>query len=68
MTEPKTVFVLRLTRSQQMALLDVLTEHLQCPGSTEIFIDCSTMPPTETTVSDLLLRLSNLTEMEVADL
>lgn len=57
--------VYRLTNSQRMALLDALLEHLRCPDHTECFINCSTAPPTETTLGDILLLFSENREMEL---
>ncbi len=56
--------VYRLTNSQRMAVLDALLEHMRCPHSTQSFINCSTAPPTETTLGDLLLLFSEHREME----
>lgn len=56
--------VFRLTRSQQMAVLDALMEHLRCPEHTENFVNCSTAPPTETSFGDLLQLFSDLSEVE----
>lgn len=59
---------LELTRSQHMALTSLVTEHLRCPGASEVYIDCSTKPPTETKVEDLLalftLTPSNAPEVQ----
>jgi hypothetical protein len=54
--------VLLITQSQQMALRDVLIDLIQgvargMPGAPEVFVDCSTSPPTETTPYDLLKLL-----------
>jgi hypothetical protein len=54
-------FILALTKSQRMALLDLISEHLRCPkeNQTEEFIDCSTEPPTRTTAGDILRLISS---------
>jgi hypothetical protein len=62
----ETKIVLRLTRSQQMAILDVLMEHVRCANHTENFVNCSTAPPTETTYGDLLQIFSDTSEVEAA--
>lgn len=59
--------ILRISRSQQMALLDIIMEHLRCPNYTEVFIDCSTSPPTETTISDLLNVVGRMDEMDLSE-
>jgi hypothetical protein len=58
--------VIRLTRSQQMAVLDALMEHLRCPDHTENFVNCSMSPPTETNYGQLLKIFSDLSEIEAA--
>jgi hypothetical protein len=47
-------FLLELTRSQQMALLDMIMEHLRCAAATGVFVNCSESPAVETTPGDLL--------------
>lgn len=59
--------IFRLTNSQRMALLDILTEHwTQCPHATESFVDCSTDPPTETYYGDLIRLFTDMSEMEIS--
>lgn len=48
--------MIALTRSQQMALIDVLVEHVRAPASTQLFIDCAT--GTHTSVGDLLTLIT----------
>jgi hypothetical protein len=57
--------VVRLTRSQQMALLDVLMAYSLNQEQPQEFVNCSTVPPTTTTVGDLLLLLNDVAEFEV---
>ena len=58
--------VLRLSRSQHMALLDVLLEHIRRGDGTQLFIDCST--GTETSTGELLQLISDsLREVELTD-
>lgn len=54
-------FIVELTRSQQMALIDALVEHLSNPNDdrTVIFLDCSVHPAIQTTVSDLISIVSH---------
>jgi hypothetical protein len=58
--------VLRITRSQQMAILDALIEHMRCSDHTENFVNCSASPPTETTLGELLNLFSDTSEVELA--
>jgi hypothetical protein len=51
-------FQLEITRSQQMALLDLIMEHLGRKDSTEVFINCSESPEVETTPGELLALIS----------
>lgn len=51
--------IVRMTRSQQMAVLDVIMEHMRLPGATEYFVDMSTDPPTQTTLGELLTVFSH---------
>lgn len=64
-------FVLRMTRGQQMALLDIIMQSMSCPNKkhhTEVFINCSEVPPKETTIADLLnLIQGSSDEMEVIE-
>jgi hypothetical protein len=60
----ETKVVTRLTRSQHMAVLDVLMEHIRVPDHTEVFFNCSTSPPTETSIGDLLQLFGNVREFE----
>ena len=61
---PKTIMILRLTRSQQMALVDVLLEHLRDPNGSREFVDCSSNPATTTTVGELLALVGSVCEIE----
>jgi hypothetical protein len=45
---------IEITESQLMALRSAISEHHRCPGASESYIDCSTSPPTETTLENLL--------------
>lgn len=47
-------FMLELTPSQKMAFTDALLEHIRCPGSTEVYINCSEQPAIETTIGELI--------------
>jgi hypothetical protein len=47
-------FTLELTLSEKMALTDALVEHIRCPNSTEVFVNCSEAPPVETTIGELI--------------
>ena len=47
-------FAIELTMSQKMALTDALVEHIRCPGSTEVFVNCSEEPAIETTIGELI--------------
>lgn len=60
----QTTVVLRISRSQQMAILDVLMEHMRCPNHTEEFIDVST--DTTTNYGDLLTVFGDTSEMKLA--
>lgn len=60
-----TAVVLRLTRSQQMALIDVLLEYARDPEKPQLFVDCSSDEGTATTTGDLLVLVSDLRELEV---
>jgi hypothetical protein len=51
-------FHLELTRSQQMALIDVIAEFIR-ESTTESFTDCSTNPSTVTTPGELLRLVSD---------
>lgn len=55
--------VIRMTRSQQMALTDILIEHLRGSG-TQVFVDCSSEPAIETTTDQLLQLVSDTRELE----
>lgn len=53
------MIVLRITRSQQMALIELISEFIRCDrGHVEIFLDCSTNPSTSTTPGELLRLVS----------
>ncbi len=47
-------FTMELTMSQKMALTDALVEHIRCPNSTEVFVDCSQEPAIETSIGELI--------------
>jgi hypothetical protein len=47
-------WIVALTNSQKMALIDVLCEQMRSTSATEVFIDCSEHPAIETTIGDLL--------------
>jgi hypothetical protein len=53
----KGLFLVELTRSQQMALIDAIAEFIR-ESTTESFIDCSTNPETVTTPGELLRLVS----------
>lgn len=56
--------VLRLTRSQHMALLDVLLEAARDPAKTQVFVNCA--EDVTITISDLLIvTMHALREIEV---
>jgi hypothetical protein len=59
-----TTIVLRMTRSEQMALIDVLLEHVRDAEKTQVFVDCST--DTKTTTADLLQLVCDLREFAVS--
>lgn len=46
--------ILKITNSQRMAMLDELISAIETLGADYTFVDCSTDPPTETTLGDLL--------------
>jgi hypothetical protein len=48
------LIVLRLTRSQRMALLDIIGDYMRHPEMIEVFIDASRHPQVNTTPEDLL--------------
>lgn len=50
------IFLVPLTNSQKMALIDILIEHLMEPGTSKEFVDCST-PGGKTTKHGELLEL-----------
>jgi hypothetical protein len=54
---------LPITRSQQMALIDVLVAYVRTPDSIETFVDCSTNPETTTSVGELLVLLTEAREV-----
>jgi hypothetical protein len=62
-------FTYKLTNSQRMALIDALTGHwVNCEGDiTETFVDCSTNPPTETTLGDLIRLFTDMSAMEISE-
>lgn len=57
--------VLRLSRSQQMALVDILIAYMVRGDDVQEFLDVST--GTTTTVGDLLRIVGDLRELEVVD-
>jgi len=56
--------VLRITRSQQMALLDILITYSRL-AECQLFVDCSSDPPVETTLGDLIAVVGDLKEVEL---
>jgi hypothetical protein len=58
------MIVIRATRSQQMALIELIHEHMR-RGGTELFQDCSTRPATSTTPGELLRLVSNGHEVDL---
>jgi hypothetical protein len=61
----KDCLVLQLTRTQQMALTNILIDYIRTPESTEEFIDCSTDPTTVTTPGQLLSLVATAQPQEV---
>jgi len=57
-TDFKGRIILRLTRGQQMALIDIITEHLRCPNHTETFVNCSEANAPETSIGEILRLVS----------
>lgn len=51
------IFLVPLTTSQRMALVDILLEHLMEPGTSKEFVDCSVPGGKTTRHADLLLLL-----------
>lgn len=51
------IFLVPLTSSQKMALVDILIEHLMEPGTSKEFVDCSTPGGKTTKHSDILILL-----------
>lgn len=57
--------IVRLTRSEQIAVLNVLIEHWQgCENVTENFVDPLTDPPTTVSYGDLLVKFVRMGECE----
>ncbi len=54
--------MLRLSRSQQMALADILMTYMRLENQPQNFIDCST--GTTTTTGELLTLVTDLRELE----
>jgi hypothetical protein len=52
MSEP--TILIPVTRSQQMALIDILTYHIRRTDEVQVFVNCSSHPVTETTTGELL--------------
>jgi hypothetical protein len=52
------MIIIRCTRAQQMALVELITEHIRRDG-TELFQDTSTRPATSTTPGELLRLVSD---------
>jgi hypothetical protein len=53
-------FVLKLTMSERMALLDIISAYARNPNEPQSFINCSTPEPCEeTTTGDILLLVSD---------
>lgn len=59
-----TTIVLRVTRSQQMALIDILIDYIRMPEHTEQFIDVAN--DVTTTPGELLSLVSSLQEVETS--
>lgn len=58
--------VMRMTRSQHMALMSVLLEAARDESKTQIFVDCSTPETVQTSLGDLLVVATEaLREIEV---
>jgi hypothetical protein len=47
-------YMMQLSSSQKLALVDALLELIRIPGTTQTFVDCSKTPAVETSVTDLL--------------
>lgn len=60
------VAILRLTRSQQMALIDIVGYHMRRPEEVQVFINCSTDPMVETTTGDLMKLLTECPDWEAS--
>lgn len=56
--------VLRLTRSQQMALLDLLIAYVRLPDEVQIFVDVT--EDRTTTTGELLSLVASLREVEIS--
>lgn len=52
---------IELTRSELMALRDIVAHYLIIPTHSEVFVDCSERPAIETTPEQLLARLMGVT-------
>jgi hypothetical protein len=57
--------VLRLTRSQQMALADIVLAYARLTDHPQEFVDCSSPDFVTTTTGELLALLTDLRELEV---
>lgn len=55
--------ILRLTRSQQMALTSLVADYMRMDQATEVFIDVSS--DVETTPGELLALVSDMKEIEL---
>lgn len=60
----RTKVVLRLTRSQQMALLDILVAYCRLPDQSQEFVDV--IEDVTTTTGELLTVVADLSEVETA--
>lgn len=57
--------IVKLTRSEQLAVLNVLIEHWQgCENVTENFVDALTDPPTTVSYGDLLVKFVRMGDCE----
>ena len=60
---PKAKIVLRITRSQQMALTDILSRYMQLQDEVQEFIDCG--EDVTTTTGELLTLVMDMREIEL---
>lgn len=57
--------VLRISRSQQMALCQILTERLKDKTAGQTFVNVDTDPPTTITTAELYELLCDISELEI---